>query len=370
MTVPTEPIYIGSHAVSLKFYAMPRQINDPRRIEGTFTLVGSEGVLTLDALVGPKGPPGAPSPVIRPEWGSPVKEAKDLPRLSTLDASDDGRAWFLSNGYWAVYSVRANEYVMIQGSIPGPVGATPDISISAEAIPAAAGASTYGPIAVEETGTTGAPHFHIKIPALPGPAGPAAEIELAADYDDSVPSQTGDFLVKLANDKWGPGSPTYFVPRKYTIPHNQFIDHTGNETRFLIASLNLPAQSFDWYPDVIGHVRLQPAILSSAQCEVEVRIGPTGTAGTGDSSPLCGLAPYDPTRALLDAATIAQIQPHFSDTADPNRSLTPDSDVGRCQAGTAYTIFVFVHKIGGLGSWKFVKTAAQLRVDVCPVVNI
>jgi len=369
MTVPAEPILIGGHSVYLKFYAMPRNAGDPRRIEGTMTLVGPEGVLTLDALVGPQGIPGEPSPIIRPEWGSPVTTVGDLPSLSTLDETDDGRAWYI-DGQWHVYNYQSNEYVIIEGSIPGPTGATPDISVTAESIEVDPETFTYGNIEVVESGTSVAPNFHIKIPALPGPQGPASEIELAADYDDTTPSEQGDFLVKLANDKWGPGAPTYFIPRKYTIPHNQFVAHNGTESRFLIGSVNIDPQDTDWYPDVVGHVRLRRLILSSAQCEVEVRIGPTSTAGTGESSPLCGLAPYDPSVALLDSITVAHILPHFSDSGDPDRSITPDSAVGRCESGTAYTVFVFVHKIGGFGGWEFTKTDAQLRVDVCPVVAV
>lgn len=368
MTVPAEPILIGGRSVYLKFYAMPRQQGDPRRIEGTMTLVGPEGVLTLDALVGPQGEPGQPSPIIRPEWGSPVAEVGDLPSLASLDASDDGRAWYI-DGEWHVYSDEAGEYVVIQGSIPGPPGQTPDISVSAEVIEAD-DPFTYGEIEVIESGPSTSPNFHIKIPALPGPEGPAAAIESASDYDDTTPSAPGDFLIKLGNDKWGPGSPAFFSPRKYTIPHNAFIDHTGSEARFLIASLNIPAQDWDWYPDVVGHVRLsRSGLLSTAQCEVEVRIGPTATAGTGETADLCALGPYDPSVALLDAVTVAHILPHFSTSGDPNRSLSPLSAAGRCDAGVAYTAFVFVHKVGGNGSWAFVKTDAQLRIDVSPAVT-
>lgn len=369
MTVPAEPILIGGKSVYLKFFAMPRNAGDPRRIEGTMTLVGSDGVLTLDALVGPQGVPGEPSPIIRPEWGSPVTDVDDLPALATLDESDDGRAWYI-DGEWHVYAHQAGEYVVIQGSIPGPAGVTPDISVSAEVVEAD-DPFVYGAIEVEESGTSAAPNFHIKIPALPGPEGPASAIELASDYDDTVPSEPGDFLIKLENDKWGPGSPTFFVPRKFTIPHNAFIATTSSAARFLIASLNIPAQEYDWYPDVVGHMRLRRSgLFSSAQCEVEVRIGPTSTAGTGESSPLCALGPYDPSVALLDSITVCHVLPHFSDSGNPDRSLTPDSDEGRCEAGTGYTLFVFVHKVGGSGSWEFTKTDAQLRCDVVPVTNI
>jgi hypothetical protein len=370
MTVPAEPILIGGHSVFLKFFAMPRNPGDPRRIEGTMTLVGPEGVLTLDALVGPQGIPGEPSPIIRPEWGSPIVDAGDLPSLATLDESDDGRAWYI-DGEWHVYAHQAGEFVIIQGSIPGPTGATPDISITAESIEVDTGEFTYGPITVTETGTSVAPNFHIEIPALPGPEGPASAIELASDYDDTIPSEPGDFLVKGPDDLWMPGQPTYFIPRKYTIPHNQFIatSPANPGTRFLIATLEIEPQDTDWYPDVFGHMRLQRGLLSSAQVEIEVRIGPSGTAGTGEDSPLCGLGPYDPSVALLDSVTICHVMPHFSDTGNPDRSITPDSEEGRCEAGTAYTIFVFTHRIGGSGNYSFTKTNAQLRVDVIPVVG-
>lgn len=332
------------------------------------TLVGPDGVLTLDALVGPQGEPGQPSPIIRPEWGSPVTAVEDLPALAGLDESDDGRAWYI-DGEWHVYSHEQNEYVVIQGSIPGPPGNTPDISVTAEIIEADS-PFTYGAIEVEETGTSVSPNFHLKIPGIPGPEGPAASIESASDYDDSTPAVTGDVLIYTADNLWAPGRPNVVAPRKYTIPHNSFIDHTGSEARFLIASLNIPGQDSDWYPDVLGHVRLlRSGLLSSAQCEVEVRIGPTSTAGTGETSPLCGLGPYDPSVALLDAATVVHITPHFSSSSDPNRAVNPDSAAGRCDAGVAYTVFVFVRKVGGNGSWQFVKTDAQLRVDVCPVVE-
>jgi hypothetical protein len=207
------------------------------------------------------------------------------------------------------------------------------------------------------------------VPAVPGPEGPAGAIEAAADYDDfGEPSEIGDFLVKKSEDKWGPGAPNLAIPTVYTIPEANFIAHNGSEGRFLIASLNLPAAETDWYPDVIGHVRLKRNFLSTAQLEVEVRIGDTGT-GTGETSPLCGLAPYDPATALFDQITIAHILPHFSDTGSPLRSISPDTAEGRVPAGQAKTIFVFIHKMGGAGGYEFSSSTAQLRVNVVPVLG-
>lgn len=366
MTVPAEPLLIGGHSVYVKFFAMPRQADDPKRVEGTFTLVGSEGVLTLDALVGPQGNPGEPSPIIRPEWGSPVETVDDLPDVDVLDESDDGRAWYIA-GSWHVYSHNDGDYHVIQGSIPGPVGATPDVSISAEIIEPE-DPNVYGPIEVTETGTSVSPNFHFKIPGIPGPEGPSAAIETASDYNDDVSAEPGDFLVFGEDDKWHPGKPTIALPRKYTIPESSFINVNGGSTRSLIATLNLPAMDFDWYPDVLGHVKISRPLFSSAAVQVEVRIGITG-ASTGENEPLCGLAPNDPTWALLDSAVVATITPHFSSSAEPGRALSVDSEEGRAYAGDPMTIYVYLRNTSGIGGFSFNKTGAQLRVDVVPAVE-
>jgi hypothetical protein len=112
---------------------------------------------------------------------------------------------------------------------------------------------------------------------------------------------------------------------------------------------------------------LKKTLLSTAQLEVEVRIG-DGT-GTGETDPLCGLAPYDPSTALFDQIAIAHILPHFSDTGSPMRSITPSSSVGRIPQGQAKTIYCFIHKSGGSGGYEFTNATAQLRIAVTPVFD-
>lgn len=366
MTVPAEPILIGSHSVLLKFFGMPRNADDPRRIEGTLTLVGPEGVLTLDALIGPQGDPGQPSPIIRPQWGSSVSDPEDLPDPATMDSNDDGRAWYIA-GQWHVYSDVINDYHVVQGSIPGPQGITPDVSISAEGIEPP-DPVVYGPIEVVESGPSTSPNFHFKIPMVPGPEGPASAIRLASDYDNSHSPEDGAALIyDDSTEKWKPGQPTLFAPKKYTIPHTSFTAYSGSSGRSLLASLTIEPQDYDWYPDVTGHVGIQRAPLSSAQMEIEVRIGIAG-ASTGETEPLCGLAPYDPSVALFDSVTMCHILPHFSNASFPGRAVAPDSTEGRCLEGTSYTIYVFGHRKGGSGGWKALVADAQLRLNVEPVL--
>jgi hypothetical protein len=360
-----EPIYIGGQAVFCKFFALARLPGDPSRIEGTFTLVGGEGTLTLDALVGPQGIPGEPSPAIRPQFGSPITDPEDLPDPATLDDSDNGRAWYI-DGQWHVWY--EGDYHVIEGSIPGPPGAVPDISVTAEQTEPIDAVPVYGPITVTESGTSLAPNFHIEIPGIAGPEGPAASIGSASDFDNDG-FEVCKFIACVTEDPdtYGLVSPaTIYQPAKiWTIPEGNFLDHSGAEGRFLIASLDIPAQDFDYYPDVTGHVRLRRSILSTAQIEVEVRIGDTGSS-TGETEPLCGLAPYDPAWALLDSISIAHILPHFSDTGDPLRSISPDTDVARVLSGQAKTFYVFIHKTGGAGGYIYTKATSQVRVAVMP----
>ena len=88
--IPAEPLYIGGRHVYVKFYALPRNPDEPQMIAGTLTLQPDEAALTLDALVGPRGPQGLPSPIIDPQWGSAITKASDLP--TTLQPTDKGKA--------------------------------------------------------------------------------------------------------------------------------------------------------------------------------------------------------------------------------------------------------------------------------------
>jgi hypothetical protein len=99
-----------------------------------------------------------------------------------------------------------------------------------------------------------------------------------------------------------------------------------------------------------------------------VRAGIT-SASTGETEPLCGLAPYDPSWALFDATAVATIVPHFSSAASPGRAIQPDSSEGRCLDGNPTTIYVFLHNTGGFGSYSFTKAGAHLRIDVVPAVD-
>ena len=369
MTLPGggQPIRIGTRDVRLTFWGMPRHPGDPKRVEGTFTLKGPEGDLVLDAFIGPKGDPGEPMAPWDIQWDSDVASIGDLPNVNTLDETDDGRAWIIGTTLYVYVDALGDngEYRDIDAGIPGPKGDTPLIDITAELVEADDPDDPYGVVNVVPYGTTDSPGFKLEIPGLRGPQGPSTAIRLAPDYDNTVPPAAGQGIVwDDEAEKYKPGDLSPTAATMWTIPHSAFLEYSGGNPRQLIATIDLPALNYAWYPDVIGHVRWRRLLGSSAQVEIEVRIGDTGV-GDGSTAPLCGLAPYDPS--TLDAITIAHIMPHFSDEGDPSRAITPDSSVGRVPVGQSKTIYVFTHKIGGLFGYEFTKDTAQLRVNQVPV---
>lgn len=364
MTIPLgEPAKIGDADVRLGFWGIPRNPGDPVRSGGTFTIINGEGELTLDVFIGPKGDPGENAPIFRWQYDSTVENIGDLPNVATLDESDDGRGWLIGTT-WYVYVHEAGEYKSVDSGIPGPTGLTPDIDITAELVPSDPDDRT---IVVTESGPTHAKNFHLEIPeeVLRGPEGPSTAIRLAPDYDDTYPPLDGQGIVwDDASERFKPGDLSPTAVKMFTIPHSSFTDFSGDTPRQLIGYLDIEPQPVAWYPDVLGHVRWVRTFLSSAEVEVEVRIGDTGD-GTGETAPLCGLAPYDPS--MLDAVTVANIFPHFSDVGQPTRSVHPDLATGRVPIGQAKTIYVFLHKIGGIFGYQFTKEYAQLRINLNPV---
>jgi hypothetical protein len=370
MTVPFtggQPWLIGGRTARLDFWGMPRTPGDPSIIAGTITEVDGQGDVVLDVFIGPKGDPGNPLPPWRIEWDSTIVNVGDLPAVAGLDESDDGRAWVIGTHLY-VYVHELGGYRSIDAGIQGPQGITPNIDASAELV------VTTDPddlvVPVTESGVSTHPNFKFHIPTAPliGPPGPSTNIRGAPDYDNTIPPQDGQGVVwNDEKEKFEPGDLSPTSATMYTIPQSNFVAYSGSAGRQLIASLDVDALLYAWYPDVTGSVVIQRNFLSSAQVEVEVRIGDTGV-GTGETAPLCGIGPFDPSWALLDSAAVANISPHFSDDANPSRAVSPGTAAGRVPAGQAKTIYVFLHKIGGTGTYAMPDSGVnQLRLLQFPV---
>lgn len=365
MTVPTEPLFLGSRYVQIKFYAAPRNPGDPSTIVGTLTLMPDENVLVLDALKGDKGDKGDPSPFWRPEWQSTITNPADLDELPLGDA-DAGRAWYIS-GYWHVWT--GDEFIPFLGAIPGPPGVTPVITMRASQIVAPEG-GPYGEFLVEPGGDAEHPTYHFYIPGIPGPQGDNARISEAEDVFGSF--EEGQALVWAA-DADGVGNPG-FIPgdsspramRWITFAENQFVGNTYSASKTVVLSGQVPAQPAAYYAKVEGHLRWKRSgLFNSAQVEVEIRWLPEGSSNSPETGELIGRGLYDPS--TLDAETISHYRAQHSDASNPSRSVSPDGSVGRIPEGTAIRVYVILWRSGGSGSYVFTVPGAYLSFEMYPV---
>lgn len=362
--LPSAPVYLGEKRVNLRLYAYKRNPGDPPGTIGTFTIDSDDAVAVFNALEGPKGEPGNAAPIIRPQWNHGYTSVAALHagenELGTLDA---GRAWYIS-GTWNIWT--GSTWRQEQGSLQGPPGPTPDLSMSAEVVPPAV-SGPYGAIVVEESGTPEDPHFHLKVPGIPGPQGDNSTIRGSLDYDNSADPLDGQGIIwDQPSGKFKPGDMSPYAAELYTIPQGAFQNGSFSGGEQIIAQQTIEARGTAWYPDVMGHVRWRRSILSSAQVQIEVRIeNESSSPSVPGQAPIVGLGPFDPS--TLDTTTVSHIAPHFSHEGDPMRAVSPTSAVGRIPANQAVNVYVIARRIGGSGSYIIDSEWSQLALRAYPV---
>ena len=366
MTSPILPgsmIYIGDKVVRTRMYAMARRPGDPQSIVGTFTIEDTDGVLTLDALQGPQGIPGIPSPIILPQWGHGYSTATQMKAAEHPGPGDAGKAWYIG-GFWHIWT--GTEWRQEQGSLEGPPGPTPDMSMTAELVAPLSG-GPYGTVVVERSGPDADPHFHLKIPGIVGPQGDNATIRDALDFDGSVDPLDGQGIVwNETKNKFEPGDLSPYGLQMWTIPQGAFNGDSYNTPEQIIAQLSIEAQPVAWWADVSGHVKWRRGLLSSAGIQIEVRIEPdVGTPSVPGSAPVFGVGPFDPS--TLDTTTVTNIGAHFSTESEPMRAVSPTSEVGRIPANQACTVWVLARRISGGGSYTIDASYSQVVIRGFPV---
>ncbi|WP_431231537.1 hypothetical protein ACQ856_18415 [Mycolicibacterium psychrotolerans] len=370
MTIPTEPLFIGSRYVQIKFYAAPRNPGDPATIVGTLTLMPDENVLVLDALKGDKGDKGEPAPFWRPEWDSTITNPADLQELQLGD-DDAGRAWYIS-GYWHVWT--GDDWMPFLGAIPGPPGVTPVITMAAKGIPVPT-SGPYGVLTVNPSGTPEEPHYEIEVPLIPGPQGDNARIGEALDlYGVFHEGQAIVWSAEASHTEGGlplagfmPGDPSPNAVDYLTFP--EYVWGTGgtfSSARTVIMNSLVPAHTKAHYLKVNGHAKWwRSGLFNTAQVEIEVRWLPNGSTNAPETGELVGRGLYDPS--TLDAATVIQINDAYSNTDDPSAAVGPDSSVGRIPAGQDIRLIVILRRTGGSGNYSCSTVGAHLSLLRIPV---
>lgn len=352
--IPGDPVYLGSFLANTHWYGVVGDGETPAMQVATMEAVQQDAVIALDALKGDKGDKGDPADIVEMQYDSAITSSSQLPTASSangfsrpLTLDDAGMAWWVGN---LVYMWTGDHYVTKQMGSAGIPGETPHITVTAERVAPGTGST------VEQSGTSLNPVLHFKIDAPAGPAGPAAAITLAEDYDNTLPPEDGQVVTwNATKDSWEPSDFAAKHPRMYSVPESAFTNFTGVAQRQTVLSYTLEPQDYDYVPHVSGHIKAFGVELDADPLTigVEVRLGdPT-------SGQLIG-------RGFGNIASWSTITPHFSSSGDPTTAAAPDNGVAMVLAGQPATFNVNLYNDGLLGSYIFNKTGAQLTIVTVP----
>lgn len=349
-------VYLGTRLANVHFYGEVSDINTPTGATATMELVGDDAVVTMDALVGPKGNDGQMAPVVRMQYGSSISDPAELPDDLTNTAEDIGKAWWVGN---QVYMWDGEGWEVKAMGTPGPAGPVPNISPTIESISwedQQQGRTSE----ITVSGTAANPGWHLAIAAPRGPKGENATIRDASDYDDLYEPTTGQVLTWMGT-KYGPRDPNPYATRMYTIPEGAF---QGTPitigSKIIISSHEMALQPQDFNLWVTGHMRARGIDLDfdPFQITAEVRVAPANT------DPKSGVLV---ARGFGNASGVMTFQPHASTPGSPGDAISPDDGAyGRFAAATSYTMAVIL-TTGVLGVFTFEPRDAQLAYQVIPV---
>lgn len=349
---PGEQVYLGSMMSNLHFWGVVSDLDTPAMMSASMECSGTEGAITLDALVGPPGPPGTPSAIVKMQYiDGAIDNVNELPNNLLNNAIDIGKAWWIGNN---VHIWTGEDFMVRQMGVPGPPGPVPSVSPSIELVEGAA------PTQITVTGTALNPGWHLQInkESIRGPEGDGTAIRNSADYDNSVPPKMGEAIVWNGTN-FAPGAFDLMATRVYSVPEAAFTSFSAMTTRQQIAAFQVPPQPFDWKPIIFGHVRVVGVELDEDPLIIgcEVRIG-NPSAGT-----LVG-------RGFGNISTWTTIIPHFSTPQSAHDAITPENAtavVPAYHSGTEGTIYASVFNDGAGGAYNFDKKNAQLVIQVVPV---
>lgn len=349
---PGDAPYLGSVLSRLHFWGIVSDLDVPGGVTGTFELADKDGAVTLDALVGPRGPAGENAPIVKMQYQSSIDDPADLPDNLTDDPIDIGKAWWVGN---IVYMWDGEYYVPKQMGTQGPPGPLPNITPVVQLLDPDNPSLTSE---IEVTGTAANPTWLMKLKCPRGPQGENATIRDATDYDDSTPPRAGQVIAWNGVD-YAPADSNLLVPRFFTVPESSFTNWTGMGTRQQVGSFQIPPLPFDYVPVVQGHLRATGVELDADPFIIgaEVRIG------SASSGALVG-------RGFGNISTWTTIIPHASWPGSPSTAITPDNGV--CvipgfSTGAASTLYVNLFNDGLAGFYNFNKSNAQLSVLCLPV---
>ena len=352
---PGDTPYLGSVLARLHFWGIVSDLDVPGGVQGTFELADGDAAVTLDALVGPRGPAGENAPIVKMQYQSTISDPADLPDNLTNDNIDIGKAWWIGN---IVYLWNGTGYTQKQMGTQGPPGPLPNITPTVQLLDPDDPLLTSE---IEVTGTSANPTWLHKLKCPRGPKGDNSRIRESHDYDNTNAPGVGQ-VITWNGTKYAPGDANQLAARFFTVPEANFTNFTGLATRHTIGTFEIPPLPFDYIPVVFGHVKATGVELDSDPFVIgsEVRVG-HGTTGH-----LVG-------RGFGNISSWTTVIPHASTPGSPNTAITPDGSHGVISgysSGTNSTLYFNLFNDGLAGFYQFNKANAQMSVMCIPVSPI
>jgi hypothetical protein len=356
MTSSESTAFLGTVVGTLQFFGFASDLETPSLIAGSFDLSTSDGQITLDPLVGPQGIPGGPANPIQFQFGVHFTSVDQLPDNLENIPLDIGKTFWVGNN---VFVWGGTTFFVKQMGVPGIPGPVPQITADVVIVDPDTSITQ-----VVQSGTALDPGLEFQLAIPPGPPGPAAPIEDAFDFDNSVEPLAGDVLM-FNGSQWEPNSLDLVIPQVFSLPEGSFVsqelDLTIGDDPVFIGFLSIPPQPFPWKPIVWGHI-LATGIDVTLTVGVEVILG----AQTAPPGQLVG-------RGFGNIGNYANIMPHFSSPSATSTAVTTGNSVDFVPAnhtGDEGTLFVSLVNDGPLGLLSYSNTNSQLFCMVVPVGGV
>jgi len=367
MTTPNigEQVYLGTFLVNTHVYGVVTPPDTPDQFSATFEIMGDQGTLMTNALVGPQGPAGTHAFALRLQLDN-IDDPANLPQTLLNNSADIGKYWMIDDVDSEGNIIGSSAYIwygtswrrMMIGT-PGPPGLVPIISPQVELL---------DPYGVEETsvqvsGTTLTPSWLMKLKVPPGPVGPSANLASSPDVDFiTAEPESGQFLM-FNGTKWVPADLLQTVPTAYSVPEAAYTAFSGLSQRATVGAFSVPPQPFPWVPIVWG------TIVGVAGLELSttpLTIGAEVRLGDPVSGTLVG-------RGFGNSFGEVNLLPHFSSPSLPSLALTPTNNLGRVPANHSNvgqgTVYINLYNDGVAGVYVFSPENAQLLVFCLPLTS-
>jgi hypothetical protein len=358
-----DSVYLGSFLANIHCFGIVSDLDTPDMTSFSIEGTAGNGLLSTRVLMGPPGPAGQPSFILKLQQ-QVFNDPDDLPTNLTTETFDVGKYWivrelddegnFISSQAWVWFG---DHYEAFPMGTRGPQGPVPLITPTFELVDESVTENCFTSV----TGDDYHPSWHTKVnkELIRGPVGPSTNISNAPDYDNSTPAQIGDAVVWNGTD-FAPTPIGTIVSKFYTMPEAAFVNvPLAIGTSVALGVFVVPPQEWDCIPYITGHLRIigveadaDPMIIGA-----EVRLG---NATTG---PVVA-------RGYGNISTYTTLLPHASTPSTPNDAITPTNGRAVIPAGatgTEASLFIHAFNDGLAGIYSFEKRGAQISIMLIPV---